>query len=95
LNLRNRRSKTNTLHVSLNFDKSEKLSADVLNSIACSYMEKIGFSEQPYLVYGHTDAAHPHVHIVTTLIQGNGKRIPIHYLGRNQSEAARKETKEI
>jgi hypothetical protein len=91
LNERNRRSRTNTLHISLNFDRSEKLSTSLLNTIASAYMDKIGFGEQPYLVYEHTDAAHPHIHILTTLIQGNGKRIPIHFLGKNQSEIARKE----
>lgn len=54
-------------------------------------MQRIGFGNQPYLVYEHKDAAHPHVHILTTLIQENGKRIPVHYLGKNQSEKARKE----
>lgn len=88
---RNRRTKTNTLHISLNFDTSERLSIDELNRIATTYMEKIGFGDQPYLVYQHHDAAHPHIHILTTLIQENGKRISIHYLGKNQSEKARKE----
>jgi hypothetical protein len=91
LNEKNIRTKTNTLHISLNFDVTEKLGVHMLNQIASQYMDKIGFGEQPYLVYQHTDAAHPHVHIVTTLIQQNGKRIPIHYLGKNQSEKARKE----
>ena len=91
LNDRNQRTSTNTLHISLNFDMTEKLSVDQLTRIAASYMEKIGFSEQPYLVYEHFDAAHPHIHILTTLIQQDGKRIPIHYLGKNQSEKARKE----
>lgn len=91
LNELNQRTKTNTLHISLNFDPSEKLSADELNRIASVYMTKIGFGDQPYLVYEHKDAAHRHVHIVTTIIQLDGKRIPIHYLGKNQSETARKE----
>ncbi len=91
LNERNGRTKTNTLHISLNFDITEKLDKNKLNMIATQYMDKIGFGDQPYLVYEHTDAAHPHVHIVTTLIQENGKRIPIHYLAKNQSEKARKE----
>ncbi|MGI8583448.1 MAG: relaxase/mobilization nuclease domain-containing protein [Chitinophagaceae bacterium] len=38
-------------------------------------MDKIGFAEQPYLVYQHLDAGHPHIHIVTTNIQQSGKRI--------------------
>ncbi|SKC85088.1 relaxase/mobilization nuclease domain-containing protein [Ohtaekwangia koreensis] len=91
LNEKNIRTKTNTLHISLNFDVTEKLGVHMLNQIASQYMDKIGFGDQPYLVYQHTDTAHPHVHIVTTLIQQNGKRIPIHYLGKNQSEKARNE----
>jgi Relaxase/Mobilisation nuclease domain len=91
LNERNQRSKTNTLHISLNFDPTENHSREKLGAIATAYMDKIGFGEQPYLVYEHTDAGHPHMHIVTTTIQQNGRRIPIHNIGKNQSEAARKE----
>lgn len=90
LNERNLRTRTNTLHVSLNFNPSEQLDAITLNQVASSYMEQIGFGEQPYLVYQHFDAAHPHIHIISSLIKPDGKRIPIHYLGKNQSEAARK-----
>jgi hypothetical protein len=54
-------------------------------------MQKIGFGEQPYLVYQHLDAGHPHIHIVSTNIQSNGKRISLHNLGRNESAKARKE----
>ncbi|MCG8308519.1 MAG: relaxase/mobilization nuclease domain-containing protein [Cytophagales bacterium] len=88
---KNKRVKTNTLHISLNFDVGENLDKGMLCQIASLYMDKIGFGNQPYLVYEHKDAAHPHVHIVTTNIQDNGKRIDIHNIGRNQSEKARKE----
>jgi hypothetical protein len=88
---KNTRAKTNTVHISLNFDMSEKLNPNKLIDIASTYMNKIGFGDQPYLVYQHHDAAHPHLHIVTTNIQENGKRISIHNLGRNESEKARKE----
>lgn len=59
--------------------------------IAKVYMQKIGFGEQPYLVYQHYDAGHPHIHLVTTNIQANGKRIDLHHLGIRKSEPARKE----
>lgn len=91
LNRRNDRATTKTIHVSLNFDPSEKLTTEKLNSIAETYMQKIGFGEQPYLVYRHDDAGHPHVHIVSTTIKEDGSRINTHNLGRNQSETARKE----
>ena len=91
LNILNERAHTKTLHVSLNFDPSEKLSCDTLINIAERYMDQIGFGEQPFLIYNHQDAGHPHVHIVTTTIRDDGSRINTHNIGRNQSEKARKE----
>lgn len=89
--LNERTKKTNTLHISLNFDPSEKHTREQLMAMAEAYMEKIGFGMQPYLVYRHDDAGHPHMHIVTTSIQPDGKRIDTYNIGRNQSEKARKE----
>lgn len=90
-NALNQRATTKTLHVSLNFDPSETLSNERLVEIATAYMERIGFGDQPYLVYRHQDAGHPHMHILATTIQKNGARINTHNIGRNQSETARKE----
>jgi hypothetical protein len=88
---KNKKVKTNTLHISLNFDIEETIDKEKLCEIAVTYMDKIGFGDQPYLVYEHKDSAHPHLHIITTNVQKDGKRIDIHNIGRNQSEAARKE----
>src|SRR5947209_1651853 len=52
----NTRAKTNTLHISLNFGPRENLSNERLVQIATAYLEKIGFSTQPYLVYRHLDS---------------------------------------
>ncbi|MGN6211988.1 relaxase/mobilization nuclease domain-containing protein [Parafilimonas sp.] len=87
----NERTKLNAVHISLNFDPSEKLDKETLQKIADAYMQRIGFGNQPYLVYQHRDAGHPHVHLVTTNIQRDGKRIRMQNIGRNQSEKARKE----
>ncbi len=88
---KNERTQVNAVHISLNFDKSDRLDANRLSSIAETYMNKIGFGLQPFLVYQHFDAAHPHIHIVTTNIQRDGTRIPLHNIGRTHSEKARKE----
>lgn len=87
----NDRTKVNCVHISLNFDPSERISHDRLKEISDTYLQKIGFEGQPYLLYQHHDSGHPHVHIVTTNIKADGKRIELHNLGRNQSEKARKE----
>jgi hypothetical protein len=87
----NKRATTNAIHISLNFSPQEKPDKDKLVDIAVDYMQKIGFDKQPYLVYQHLDAGHPHIHIVATNIQKDGTRISLHNIGRNQSEQARKE----
>lgn len=82
----------NSVHISLNFDPSEKeMTTDKLMEIAQTYMKKIGFGLQPYLVYQHHDAGHPHIHIVSIKVKADGKRIDMQNIGRNQSETARKE----
>lgn len=81
-----------SVHISLNFDATDTgLSKEKLIQIADTYMQKIGFGKQPYLVYQHFDAGHPHIHIVSIKIQDDGSRIDTQNIGRNQSEKARKE----
>nr|MBA2562552.1 relaxase/mobilization nuclease domain-containing protein [Chitinophagaceae bacterium] len=81
----------NSMHISLNFHPTENLSHARLGEIADVYMHKIGFGKQPYLVYQHQDAGHPHIHIVTIKVRADGSRIDTQNIGRNQSEKARKE----
>lgn len=83
--------KTNTLHISLNFDASEKIDDTTMQKIAMVYMEKIGFHNQPFLAYRHNDVAHDHLHIVTTNIQRGGEAISLHNIGRKQSMKACRE----
>lgn len=87
----NERTKTNAMHISLNFSRQDRLDSDKLQAIALDYMERIGWGEQPFLLYQHFDAAHPHVHLVTTNINRYGERMETHNIGKNQSERARKE----
>jgi len=82
--------KTNALHISLNFEATEKIDNTKMQQIAIRYMELLGFGEQPFLVYRHDDVAHQHIHIATTSIQRDGKSINLHNIGRDISEPARK-----
>ncbi|MBO9585269.1 MAG: relaxase/mobilization nuclease domain-containing protein [Flavobacterium sp.] len=88
----NENVKRNSVHISLNFDPSESaLSSEKMLEIASQYMQKIGFGNQPYLIYRHYDAGHPHLHLVSIKVREDGTRIDMQNIGRNQSEAARKE----
>lgn len=87
----NENVKRNSIHISLNFDVSENnFPREKLLAIAKDYMKKLGFGKQSYLIYQHHDAAHPHLHLVTTNIEADCKRIDLHHLGIRKSEPARK-----
>jgi Relaxase/Mobilisation nuclease domain len=89
-NALNTRTEKNTLHISLNFARGEQLDNDKLIAIAERYMQGIGFADQPYLVWQHHDAGHPHIHIMTTAIRADGSRIDLYRIGARLSEPARK-----
>lgn len=78
----------NCVHINLNFDKDDTLDKTQMCRIADAYLSKIGFENQPYLVYQHLDAAHRHMHIVTTNIRPDRSRISLHNLGRDKSMKA-------
>lgn len=66
------------LHVSLNFLPADNavLNDTTLKEIVSEYLIGIGFDQDhPYIVYKHDDTIHPHVHIVTSKIDINGKCI--------------------
>ena len=66
------------IHVSLNFLPADNavLTDAILKDIAKEYLIGIGFdSDHPYLVYKHDDTIHPHIHIVTSKLDTNGKYI--------------------
>src|SRR5258706_9232034 len=87
----NRRAWVKAVHISINLHPDQKLSEQRLKDIATDYMEMIGFGNQPYLVYQHFDAGHPHMHVVTTNIQRDGRRIIMYNIGWDKSKPARLE----
>lgn len=91
----NQRTKTNCVHVSLNFSPDESPDNGLLFNIAKEYLDRIGFEGQPFLLYKHTDAGHPHCHLVTTNIKPDGTAIPLHNIGRDKIEPARKEIEKL
>lgn len=86
----NQMAKRNAIHIMLNFDRTDKPGTEKMIGVATAYMNGIGFGDQPFLVYQHHDVNHPHLHIVTTNIRGNGSRIDFHNIGKSISESIRK-----
>lgn len=63
-------------HISLNPDPSDNLNDEQLTAITKEYMAKMGFGNQPYIIFKHTDIERTHMHIVTTCVKSDGKKIP-------------------
>ena len=64
-------------HISLNFSAQDKakLTDAAMVGIAIEYMKKMGYDNTQYIIVGHNDREHPHVHLVINRIDNNGKRI--------------------
>ena len=63
------------VHISLNPHPEDVLTDIELQNIAREYLEKLGFGNQPYLVFKHEDIDRHHLHIVTVNVDENGKRL--------------------
>lgn len=63
--------------LSLAIDDS-KISDKYFNNIAHEFMDKMGYTHQPYVVVRHTDTEHQHVHIISTNVTEEGKKIYLH-----------------
>ena len=66
-------------HISLNPDPEDKVSDEQFTEMAQEYMERMGYGNQPYIVFKHTDIDRTHIHIVSTCVGIDGKKIPDDY----------------
>ena len=71
----NRRTTNTVFHASLNPSPEDRLTDEQLREIACEYMERMGYGEQPYIVFKHKDIEREHLHIVSLRINELGRKI--------------------
>ena len=68
-------TKKPVIHISLNPHPDDKLSDEQFSAIALEYIEKMGYGNQPFVVYKHEDIDRHHLHIVTLAVDERGKKI--------------------
>jgi len=83
------RTEKPVMHVSLNPHPDDRLTDMELENIAREYMERMGFGEQPYIIYKHEDIDRHHLHIVTIRVDDNGRCISDRYNFRRSREITR------
>ena len=63
------------IHISLNPHPDDKITDEQFSAIAQEYIEKMGYGNQPFVVYKHEDIDRHHLHIVTLAVDEQGKKI--------------------
>lgn len=74
------------LHISLNPHPDDRLTEQQYEILAREYLEKLGFGEQPYIIYKHEDIDRHHIHIVTVNVNEQGKRLNQDFLFRRSKK---------
>lgn len=87
--LANRNTEKPVLHIALSPAPEDHLTDTQLEELAASYMEKMGYGDQPYIVYKHGDTHNTHIHIVSVCVDSNGRKISDTYEHRRSMTACR------
>ena len=69
------RTKNVVFHASINPCPDEPLSDDRLRTIAHEYLCRLGYGDQPFIVFKHRDIAREHIHLVSTRVRHDGSKI--------------------
>lgn len=85
----NQRTKNIVFHASINPDPKDKVADEKLTTLCQEYMEQMGYSNQPYVVYLHQDIDRKHAHIISLRIDENGKKISDKFENRKSMRVCR------
>lgn len=80
------RTKKPVLHISLNPHPDDRLTDQDFEILAREYLDKLGFGEQPWVMYKHEDIDRHHIHIVTVNVNEQGKRLNQAFLFRRSKK---------
>lgn len=87
--LMNRNTEKPILHISLNPTLDNRLTEAQYAALARDYMEKMGYGDQPYIVYLHEDIDRRHIHIVSTCVDDAGQKLNDKYEWRRSMKTCR------
>ena len=85
----NRNTEKPVLHISLNPSVDDRLTDAQFAEVAKEYMQRMGYGDQPYIVYLHEDIDRRHIHIVSTCVKENGEKISDAYEWNRSMKACR------
>ena len=86
----NNRTENPVIHISLNPDPKDKVTDEQLSEMAKKYMKEMGYGNQPYIVFKHSDIDREHLHIVSIRVDETGKKIKSDFEHRRSMDVCRK-----
>ena len=78
----NVRTRNKVIHISLNPHPDDRLTDMELENLAREYLEKLGYGDQPYLIFKHEDINRHHLHIVSVNVDERGRRLNKDFIHR-------------
>jgi hypothetical protein len=87
--LANRRTERPVLHISLNPDPKDQVGDKQFREMAQQYMRDIGYGNQPFVVFKHTDIERTHIHIVSICVDEEGRKISDKFEKRRSMDICR------
>lgn len=78
----NVRTRNKVIHISLNPHPDDRLTDMEMEQLAREYLEKLGYSDQPYLIFKHEDINRHHLHIVSVNVDEHGRRLNKDFIHR-------------
>ena len=87
--LANKNTEKPILHISLNPSGDDRLTDAQFAELAKEYMQRMGYGDQPYIVYVHEDIDRRHIHIVSTCVNEKGEKIDDAYEWNRSMKACR------
>ena len=80
------RTEKPVIHISLNPHPDDELTDGQLAAIGREYMEKLGYGNQPFLIFKHEDIDRHHIHIVSLRVDSGGRKISDRFEHRRSKE---------
>lgn len=72
---KNRNFEKKVAHFSLSFAPHDTIDKERIIIVARDFLEKMGYQNNPVVIYQHNDKHHNHIHIVTSRVGEDGKKI--------------------
>ena len=73
-------------HVSLNLPYSDRLNDKEFAALGCDYLMKMGFDNNQFIMYRHTDTKHEHIHIVANRVRYSSRLVSDSNIKRRSRE---------